>query len=67
MRIQLSCPFIFTHFILGCDGTDTFWRHSMLVKLLLQQETPNLFISADLCPPNSPVDPETRSTTEFGD
>jgi len=32
---------------------------------LLQQETPD-FISPDLCPPNSQVDPETRSTTEFG-
>jgi len=32
---------------------------------LLQQETPD-FISSDLYPPNSPVDSETRSTTEFG-
>jgi len=26
-----------------------------------------IFISPDLCPPNSPVDSETRSATEFGD
>ena len=32
---------------------------------VLQQETPD-FISADLCPPNNPVDPETRLTTKFG-
>jgi len=33
---------------------------------LLQQETLD-FIYPDLCPPNSLVHPETRSTTEFGD
>jgi len=33
---------------------------------LLQQETPD-FTSPDQCPPNSLVDPETRSTTDFGD
>jgi len=33
---------------------------------LLQQETSD-FTSSDLCPSNSPDDPETRWTTEFGD
>ena len=46
----------------SCDGNDAFW----LFMQFLQQETPN-FISSDLCPPNSPVDPETRLTTEYGD
>jgi len=71
MRIQhsLSRHFYLLYLLLNsCDGN---WR--VLASLyagetvqLLQQETPH-FISPDLCPPNSPVDPETRSTTEFGD
>jgi len=71
MRIQLSLSlhFYLLYLLLNnCDRNDTFWHHSMFIKevQLLKQETPD-FISPDLSSPNSLVDPETWSTTEFGD
>jgi len=70
MLIQLS---VSLHFYLVCSLLNSYDGNDALTSLcaretvqLLQQETPD-FISPGLCPPNSPVDPETRLTTEFGD
>ena len=71
MLIQLS---LCLHFYLlylhltSCDRNEAFWRHSMFVKQSSSFSRKNLiFISPDLCSPNSPVDSKPRLTTEFGD
>jgi len=72
MHIQFS---LFFHFYLlylllnSCDGNDTFWHHSVLVK---QSSSFSgkcrtfVLISSDVCLPNSSADPEIRLTTKFG-
>jgi len=49
------------------DVNDAFWRHSMLVKPSSSFSSKHRILSPDPCPPNSAVDPETRSTTQFDD
>ena len=62
---NFSSPFYLLYLLLNsCDGNDAFYAHETVQ--LLQQEILD-FISPDLCLPNSLVDPETQSTTEFGD
>jgi len=65
IQLSLSLYFYLLYLLLNsCDGSDAFCARETVQ--LVQQETPD-FISPDLCLPNSPVDPETRSTIEFGD
>jgi len=62
---NFSSPFYLLYLLLNsCDGNGAFYAHETVQ--LLQQEILD-FISPDLCLPNSLVDPETQSTTEFGD
>ena len=71
MHIQLAlslCFYSLYSLSKSCDGNDVVWRHSMLMKQFSSLSRKYRILSLQiLCPLNSPVDPETRSTTEFGD
>jgi len=70
MHIELSSSlhFYLLYLLLNsCDGNDAFWHHFMLVKQSSSFSRNHRILSPALCPPNSPVDPETRLTIEFGE
>ena len=74
MHIPLSLSlhfYLLCLYLNGIVGNDAFvvafYHHSMLVKQSSSFSRKHRILSPDLCPPNSPVDPETRLTTEFDD
>jgi len=69
IQLSLSLHFYLLYLLLNsCNRNNASWHQAMLVKWSSCSISRKYRIfSPGLCLPNSPVDPETRSTTEFGD